>query len=138
MGNTLLISCRPFAMWHTHHPHTNVCSTLSNDSVLMSSWTSGSDEKWPHMQRDCNTLSGMFGSLSETGHQQGVRETSGFTESVNLFLDLITSYQDLCERREKTVQRKHQRALAKVHTLVSYKERMEAQGKHIVSVRGTV
>ena len=109
------------------------CRTLSSDSVLMSSWTSGSDEKWSYLQRDCHTLSGMFTSLSEAAHGQGVRETSGFTESVNLFLDLVASYQDLCERRERTVHRRHQKALAKVHTLVNYKERMEAQGKHLVS-----
>ncbi|XP_064406510.1 sorting nexin-8-like isoform X2 [Halichondria panicea] len=105
--------------------------TLSSDSVLMSSWTSGSDDKWTHLQRDCHSLSGMFNTLSETAHSQGVRETSGFTESVNLFLDLISSYQDLCDRRDRTVHRKHQKALAKVHTLVNYKERREALGKQI-------
>jgi len=40
--------------------------------------------------------------------------------------------QDLCERREKYVQRKHQKALAKVQTMVSYKGRLESQGKHLV------
>ncbi len=93
--------------------------SLSSDSVLMSSWTSGSDDKWSYLQRDCHTLSGMFTSLSEAARSQGVRETSGFTESVHLFLDLIASYQELCDRRERTVHRKHQKALAKVHTLVN-------------------
>jgi len=50
---------------------------------------------------------------------------------VNLFLDQVTAYQDLCERREKYVQRKHQKALAKVQTMVSYKGRLESQGKHL-------
>lgn len=85
------------------------------------------------MQRDCEKLSGKFGELCECARQQGVRETSGFTETVHLFLDLIVSYQDLCGRRDKTVQRKHQKALAKVHTMVNYKERVESTGKHLVS-----
>ena len=44
--------------------------------------------------------------------------------------------QDLCDRRERTVQRKHQKALAKVQTMVTYKEHMESQRKHMV--RGPV
>ena len=85
------------------------------------------------MQRDCETLSGRFGEISDRAKQQGVKETSGFTESVHLFLDLIVSYQDLCDRRERTVHRKHQKALAKVHTMVNYKERVESTGGHLVS-----
>lgn len=86
------------------------------------------------MQRDCENLSNKFEELSDKAKQQGVWETSGFTESVHLFLDLIIAYQDLCERRERTVQRKHQKALAKVQTMVNYKERIEATGKHVVSL----
>ncbi len=108
-------------------------STLATDNLLMSSWTSGADEAWTYMQRDCETLSGKFEDVSERAKQQGVRETSGFTEAVHLFLDLIVSYQDLCERRERTVQRRHQKALAKVHTMVTYKDRMESTGRQLVS-----
>lgn len=111
-------------------------STLATDNLLMSSWTSGADETWSYMQRDCEVLSERFGEFSERAKQQGVRETSGFTETVHLFLDLIVSYQELCERRERTVQRKHQKALAKVHTMVNYKERVESTGKHLVSTNG--
>ena len=107
-------------------------STLATDNLLMSSWTSGADEAWTYMQRDCEILSGKFEDVSERAKQQGVRETSGFTESVHLFLDLIVSYQDLCDRRERTVQRKHQKALAKVHTMVNYKERIESTGRQLV------
>ena len=107
-------------------------STLATDNLLMSSWTSGADDTWTYMQRDCEQLADRFGNLSDLAKQQGVRETSGFTESVHLFLDLINSYLDLCERREKTVQRKHQKALTKVQTMVNYKGRMENAGKHVV------
>ena len=116
----------------------NYISTLAIDNLLMTSWTSGADETWRYMQRDCKTLSGQFEEFSDKAKHQGVRETSGFTESVHLFLDLIVSYQDLCERRERTVQRKHQKALAKVHTMVNYKERLESTGRHLVILHSII
>jgi len=84
------------------------------------------------MQRDSEVLSGKFAEISERAKQQAVHETSNYTETVHLFLDLILSYQDLCERRERTVQKKHQKALAKVHTMVNYKERVESTGRQLV------
>ena len=108
------------------------CSMLATDKHLMSSWTSGTDETWSYLQRDFSSLQGKFGSLVEKSHHQSRRETAGFTESVNLFLDLITSYQDLCERREKLVHRKHQKALGKVQTMVKHKEKLESTGRHMV------
>ena len=107
---------------------------LATDKHLMSSWTSGTDETWSYLQRDFSSLQGKFGSLVEKSHHQSRRETAGFTESVNLFLDLITSYQDLCERREKLVHRKHQKALGKVQTMVKHKEKLESTGRHMVWV----
>ena len=98
----------------------------------MSSWTSGGDETWSYMQRDFSSMSAIFKSLSEKSHQHARRETAGFTESVHQFLDLIVAYEDLCERRERTV-RKHQKALAKVQTMVKHKERIESTGGHMVS-----
>lgn len=122
---------RSIALSHDMKTLASSMSTLATDNLLMSSWTSGADETWSYMQRDCEVLSERFGEFSERAKQQGVRETSGFTETVHLFLDLIVSYQELCERRERTVQRKHQKALAKVHTMVNYKERVESTGKHL-------
>ena len=77
-------------------------------------------------------MASVFKSVAEKAHHQAKRETSGFTESVHQFLDLIVSYEDLCERRERTV-RKHQKALAKVQTMVKHKERIESTGGHMVS-----
>ena len=109
-------------------------SSLATDNLLMQSWTSGADDTWSYMQSDCAHLSGRFAELSEKAKLQGVRETSSYTESVHLFLDLITSYLDLCERREKTVQRKHQKALLKVQTVMSHKERMQSTGRQTVNM----
>ena len=85
------------------------------------------------MQRDFSSMAGVFKSISERAHQQAMRETTGFTESAHLFLDLIVSYEDLCERRERVV-RRHQKALAKVQTMVKHKERVESTGGHMVSL----
>lgn len=108
---------------------------LATDKHLMSSWTAGTDEMWSYLQRDFSSLQGRFSTLVEKSHEQTKRETALFTESVHLFLDLITAYMDLCERREKLVHRKHQKALAKVQTMVNYKERVESTGRHIVCAR---
>lgn len=83
------------------------------------------------MQRDFGSMGAVLKSISDKAHQQAKRETSGFTESVNQFLDLIVSYEDLCERREAVV-RRHQKALAKVKTMVKHKERIESTGGHMV------
>ena len=83
------------------------------------------------MQRDFVSMGAVFKSISEKAHQQAKRDTSGFTESVHQFLDLIISYEDLCDRREAVV-RRHQKALAKVKTMVKHKERIESTGGHMV------
>ncbi|EPY89346.1 hypothetical protein CB1_000114011 [Camelus ferus] len=44
---------------------------------------------------------------------QGKQEENDVVEKLNLFLDLLQSYKDLCERHEKGVLHKHQRALHK-------------------------
>ncbi|ELV11017.1 Sorting nexin-8 [Tupaia chinensis] len=45
--------------------------------------------------------------------RQGKQEENDVVEKLNLFLDLLQSYKDLCERHEKGVLHKHQRALHK-------------------------
>ncbi|XP_032129541.1 uncharacterized protein LOC116547874 [Sapajus apella] len=44
---------------------------------------------------------------------EGKQEENDVVEKLNLFLDLLQSYKDLCERHEKGVLHKHQRALHK-------------------------
>lgn len=110
--------------------------SLATDTVLASSWTSGSDDSWAYLKRDSRVLAERISIVSQKAHDQAVRETSGFTERVHLFLDLIISYEDLCCRREEAL-RKHQKALTKVHTAVSHKERMQSQGHHVPSKEDT-
>lgn len=54
-----------------------------------------------------------FALLADKAAQQGKQEENDVVEKLNLFLDLLQSYKDLCERHEKGVLHKHQRALHK-------------------------
>ncbi|KAJ8792720.1 hypothetical protein J1605_019540 [Eschrichtius robustus] len=58
-------------------------------------------------------LSVEFALLADKAAQQGKQEENDVVEKLNLFLDLLQSYKDLCERHEKGVLHKHQRALHK-------------------------
>lgn len=58
-------------------------------------------------------LSVEFALLADKAAQQGKQEENDVVEKLSLFLDLLQSYKDLCERHEKGVLHKHQRALHK-------------------------
>jgi sorting nexin-8 len=104
-------------------------SSLSNETILSTPWTSGSDDNWSKIQLDCRNLSNEFNVLADKALMHSESEARGFSEGAHLFLDLLLAYQDLCNRREKLVHRKHQKALAKVQTMEKYKGHLEAQGK---------
>lgn len=48
-------------------------------------------------------LSVEFALLADKAAQQGKQEENDVVEKLNLFLDLLQSYKDLCERHEKGV-----------------------------------
>lgn len=66
------------------------CSKLADKFTNLSEKALQQVNQWKNL-----TLYLQYGlQLSPTTHiLQGVRETSGYTESVNLFLDQITAYQ---------------------------------------------
>ncbi|XP_051573720.1 sorting nexin-8-like isoform X2 [Myxocyprinus asiaticus] len=68
---------------------------------------------WSALRHSVKGLSIEFSLLSEKAVQQGRREVDDVVEKLNLFLDLLQSYRDLCERHEKGVLQEHQRALQK-------------------------
>lgn len=55
------------------------------------------------------------------------------TEKLAYFSDMLMSYQDLCERREKS-HSKHQKALTKMQTAFKEKDRIANQGQRLVCV----
>uniref|UniRef100_A0A8C5EN97 PX domain-containing protein n=1 Tax=Gouania willdenowi TaxID=441366 RepID=A0A8C5EN97_GOUWI len=87
-------------------------STLGSDSSSLPSMAS-SQSTWGTLRQALKSLSVEFAVLSDKAAQQGRREEDDVVEKLNLFLDLLQSYRDLCERHEKGVLHEHQRALHK-------------------------
>ncbi|KAG7504590.1 hypothetical protein JOB18_012505 [Solea senegalensis] len=87
-------------------------STLGSDTSTLPSLAS-SLNSWGKLRQSLKSLSVEFAVLSEKAAQQGSREEDDVVEKLNLFLDLLQSYRDLCERHEKGVLHEHQRALHK-------------------------
>uniref|UniRef100_A0A3Q1EBH6 Sorting nexin 8a n=1 Tax=Acanthochromis polyacanthus TaxID=80966 RepID=A0A3Q1EBH6_9TELE len=87
-------------------------STLGSDASTLPSLAS-SQSTWGTLRQSLKSLSVEFAVLSDKAAQQGRREEDDVVEKLNLFLDLLQSYRDLCERHEKGVLHEHQRALHK-------------------------
>ncbi|XP_019722004.1 sorting nexin-8a isoform X2 [Hippocampus comes] len=87
-------------------------STLSSDTSSLPSLAS-SQSTWSRLCQSLKSLSVEFAVLSDKAAQQCRREEDDVVERLNLFLDLLQSYRDLCERHEKGVLHEHQRALYK-------------------------
>ncbi|XP_016425062.1 sorting nexin-8a isoform X1 [Sinocyclocheilus rhinocerous] len=89
---------------------------------------------WAALRRSVKGLSVEFSLLSEKAAQQGRREEDDVVEKLNLFLDLLQSYRDLCERHEKGVLHEHQRALQKYGVMKRQILSATVQPKEQVSV----
>ncbi|KAF3845966.1 hypothetical protein F7725_003044 [Dissostichus mawsoni] len=87
-------------------------STLGSDGSSLPSLAS-SQSTWGTLRQSLKSLSVEFAVLSDKAAQQGRREEDDVVEKLNIFLDLLQSYRDLCERHEKGVLHEHQRALHK-------------------------
>nr|XP_010964776.2 sorting nexin-8 [Camelus bactrianus] len=88
-------------------------STLGSDTTPLPSWAALSSSTWGSLKQALRGLSVEFALLADKAAQQGKQEENDVVEKLNLFLDLLQSYKDLCERHEKGVLHKHQRALHK-------------------------
>ncbi|KAK7940553.1 hypothetical protein WMY93_003879 [Mugilogobius chulae] len=87
-------------------------SNLGSDASTVPCFAS-SQSSWGALRQSLKSLSVEFAVLSDKAAQQGRREEDDVVERLNLFLDLLQSYKDLCERHEKGVLHEHQRALHK-------------------------
>uniref|UniRef100_A0A8C6WYJ9 Sorting nexin 8a n=1 Tax=Neogobius melanostomus TaxID=47308 RepID=A0A8C6WYJ9_9GOBI len=87
-------------------------SNLGSDASSIPAFAS-SQSSWGALRQSLKSLSVEFAVLSDKAAQQGRREEDDVVERLNLFLDLLQSYRDLCERHEKGVLHEHQRALHK-------------------------
>ncbi|XP_059555411.1 sorting nexin-8 isoform X3 [Myotis daubentonii] len=85
-------------------------SALGSDTTPLPSWAALNSSTWGSLKQALKGLSVEFAVLADKAAQQ---EEDAVVEKLNLFLDLLQSYKDLCERHEKGVLHKHQRALHK-------------------------
>ncbi|CAH1277511.1 sorting nexin-8-like [Branchiostoma lanceolatum] len=104
-------------------------SVLANDPPALSSWACGTIDTWSHLQNGFKGLSVEFGVLADKSQKQGHMEDDCLVEQLQYFLDLLTSYKDLCDRHEKGVLSDHQRALQKMGQMKKRKMTATIQGK---------
>ncbi|KAL2086624.1 hypothetical protein ACEWY4_017683 [Coilia grayii] len=66
---------------------------------------------WKRHRQSIHGLSEEFQVLADMAALQGEKEEDEVVERLNLFLDLLQSYKDLCDRHQSGVLLEHQRAL---------------------------
>ncbi|KAG1927717.1 sorting nexin-8 [Pimephales promelas] len=84
---------------------------------------------WKTQRKSLGELSGEFGLLADKAAHQGSREEDEVVEKLNLLLELLQSYKDLCDRHDSGVLLEHQRAFEKrsgpVATHLKYQSNIE-------------
>ncbi|XP_068606235.1 sorting nexin-8a [Brachionichthys hirsutus] len=108
-------------------------SALGSDASSLPHLAS-SKNTWGTLRQALKSLSVEFAVLSDKATEQGRREEDDVVERLNLFLDLLQSYRDLCERHEKGVLHEHQRALHKYGVMKRQMMSAAAQPKEQASV----
>ncbi|CAH1794267.1 unnamed protein product, partial [Owenia fusiformis] len=89
-------------------------SILAADQTPISMWATGNNTTWYHLKKGFKVLSIEYATLSDKSSTQSKREDDAVVERLNLFLDMLSSYRELCDRHEKGVLNDHQRAIAKM------------------------
>ncbi|KAK2893628.1 sorting nexin-8a isoform X1 [Channa argus] len=108
-------------------------SALGSDASSLPSLAS-SKSTWGTLRQSLKSLSVEFSVLSDKAAQQGRREEDDVVEKLNIFLDLLQSYKDLCERHEKGVLHEHQKALHKYSVMKRQMMSATVQPKEQASV----
>ncbi|XP_006821836.1 sorting nexin-8-like [Saccoglossus kowalevskii] len=102
---------------------------LSQDTPPSSAWACGNNDTWSDLKRGFKPLSVEFAGIADKCAQQSAREEDTVVEMMNLFLDLLTSFRDLCERHEKGVLKDHQTALARIGNMKKKKMTATIKGQ---------
>lgn len=92
-------------------------SALSCEPHITSMWATGSCDTWNYLKNGFRDLGQAFRNLSDRAVHQTTLQEEEILDQLNLFLDLLTSYRDLCERQEKGAIQDHQKVLTKVVTI---------------------
>ncbi|GLH06083.1 AAEL000956-PA [Gryllus bimaculatus] len=89
-------------------------TTLACEPYGSSLWNTGGNKVWAEMKKGFHIISKEFGLLSSKALQQAAREEEEVCEKLNLLLDILVAYRELCDRHEKGVQQDHTKALSKM------------------------
>uniref|UniRef100_T1JGV2 PX domain-containing protein n=1 Tax=Strigamia maritima TaxID=126957 RepID=T1JGV2_STRMM len=103
-------------------------TVLSTEKASESAWGTGGSKNWFLTKKTFRILQKNFAALSESLSTQTNNVDDGVVEDLNLLVDFLIAYKDLCDRHEKGVQQDHQRALTK---MLSIKKKLAVN-----SVRG--
>ncbi|EDV28240.1 uncharacterized protein TRIADDRAFT_21611 [Trichoplax adhaerens] len=102
-------------------------SNLANESHASSAWACGNSHTWNQLKGVFKSLTGYFNEVADIGINQIQGAEDGSFEIFNQFMDILTSYKDLCDRHEKGVIKDHQSALQKMSSMK--KRQISAQAK---------
>lgn len=104
-------------------------TALTNESHPTTVWASGSDNSWGNLKHSFTGITPYFTKLSERGAVWFKREDTGAAQYLALFLDLTSSYRELCERHEKGVLKDHQHSLQKMQQIKKRQIAAQAKGQ---------
>uniref|UniRef100_A0A8C1WIC8 Sorting nexin 8b n=1 Tax=Cyprinus carpio TaxID=7962 RepID=A0A8C1WIC8_CYPCA len=97
---------------------------------------------WKTQRKSLVELSGEFGLLANKAAHQGSREEDEVVEKLNLLLEQLQSYKDLCDRHDSGVLLEHQRAFEKrsgpVATHLKYQNSFEQAESRLTQQENTI
>uniref|UniRef100_A0A2L2YED2 Sorting nexin-8-like n=1 Tax=Parasteatoda tepidariorum TaxID=114398 RepID=A0A2L2YED2_PARTP len=77
-----------------------LCS-LANSASAESDWGSGGNETWDDLKRGMKNIHPMLSTVSSAYLDLASKEEEEVLEELNLFLDILTAYKELCDRYEQ-------------------------------------
>ncbi|KAG8189274.1 hypothetical protein JTE90_019034 [Oedothorax gibbosus] len=74
--------------------------TLANSASTESDWGSGGNETWDYLKKGMKSLHPMISNVSSAYTELASLEEDDVVDELNLFLDVVSAYKDLCDRYE--------------------------------------
>lgn len=108
-------------------------SSLANEPRITSSWAAGGCDTWDHIKKGCRTLNQALGQISVRTECQKYLQEDEIVDHLNLLLDLLVSYKDLCQRHEKGTMAEHQKVMSRVISIRKKVQQASAQGNNDTS-----
>ncbi|CAF3308812.1 unnamed protein product [Rotaria socialis] len=78
--------------------------TLGSDSTNVDRWATGPNDYWPTIQTGLGSLPIEVNAISERMNEQFKRNDQVISEHLDMLVDLLQGYKDLCKRFEEALQ----------------------------------